>query len=120
MRIGWEVDFHPEFYNEFMELPEDIQDNLLAKAKVLESFGPQLGRPHVDTLFGSKYPNMKELRLDIAKGAWRIAFAFDPERKAIILVAGDKTGKQQRRFYFKLLMKADKRFEEHLKNIQKL
>lgn len=117
--MGWEVTFHPEFYREFMELPENIQDNLFAKARVLEYFGPQLGRPHVDTLFGSKYPNMKELRLDIAAGVWRIAFAFDPERKAVLLVAGDKAGKSQRRFYKKLLLKADKRFEDHLKNIEK-
>ena len=114
--MGWEVIFHPEFHKEFMKFPEEIQDNLLAKARVLEYFGPQLGRPYVDTLFGSKYPNMKELRLDIAGGAWRIAFAFDPERKAVMLIAGDKAGKQQARFYMKLLMKADKRFEEHLKS----
>jgi hypothetical protein len=117
--MGWEVAFHPQFYNEFLELAEDVQDNLLAKAQVLESLGPQLGRPHVDTLFGSRYPNMKELRLETEKGVWRIAFAFDPERKAILLVGGDKAGKPQRKFYLKLLLNADKRFEEHLKNIKK-
>jgi hypothetical protein len=59
---------------------------------MLEQFGPHLGRPHVDTLQGSRHSNMKELRFTAADGVWRVAFAFDPERHAILLVAGDKSG----------------------------
>jgi hypothetical protein len=70
-----------------------------AKAALLEEFGPELGKPHVDTLQGSKYPNMKELRFKAVDGVWRVAFAFDPLRRAIILVAGDKSGVSQKRFY---------------------
>ncbi len=117
--MAWEVIFHPEFYEEYKELSEEIQDNLLAKSKVLQQFGPQLGRPHVDTLMGSKHPNMKELRLDADDGVWRIAFAFDPERKAVLLIAGDKTGVSQKRFYRQLIKRADSRFDEHLNFLKK-
>ena len=61
-------------------------------AKVLEMFGPQRGRPLVDSLKGSRHGNMKELRFKVGKEAWRVAVAFDPERKAILLAGGDKQG----------------------------
>ena len=82
--------------------------------RLLERFGPQLGRPHVDTLNGSRHSNMKELRLSTADGVWRVAFAFDPERRAVLLVAGEKSGGSQRRFYRALIRKADERFDRHL------
>jgi hypothetical protein len=62
-----------------------------------------LGRPWVDTLKGSDHANMKELRFDAADGVWRVAFAFDPNRQAILLVAGDKSGGSQAKFYKWLL-----------------
>jgi hypothetical protein len=74
----------------------------------------QLGRPHVDTLKGSKHANMKELRFDAADGVWRAAFAFDALRQAVVLVAGDKSGESQARFYRTLIATADKRFDAHL------
>ena len=79
-----------------------------------KDFGPQLGRPHVDTLKGSKHANMKELRFDAADGVWRAAFAFDALRQAVVLVAGDKSGESQARFYRTLIATADKRFDAHL------
>ncbi len=57
---------------------------------------------------------MKELRFSAADGAWRVAFAFDPRRKAILLVAGDKSGGSEKRFYRELIRKADQRFDAHL------
>lgn len=72
---------------------------LFAQAKVIERFGPQTGRPRVDTLKGSKHVNMKELRFDADRGVWRVAFAFDPAREAILLIAGDKSGGSVTRFY---------------------
>lgn len=59
---------------------------------------PAAGRPRVDTLKGSIYPNMTELRFDADAGVWRVAFAFDPRRRAVLLVAGDKSGGGERRF----------------------
>lgn len=91
-----------------------LQDELLAHARLLQEFGPHLGRPTVDTLKDSKHANMKELRFDCEGGVWRVAFAFDTERAAILLVGGDKGGTDQRRFYKKLIASADARFDEHL------
>ncbi|MGH9721722.1 MAG: type II toxin-antitoxin system RelE/ParE family toxin [Bryobacteraceae bacterium] len=100
-------------------MAEAVQDEMLAHAKLLEQFGPYLGRPRVDTLNGSRHANMKELRFDAADGVWRVAFAFDPKRRAILLVCGDKSGGGQRRFYRQLVAKADERFESHLARIRK-
>jgi len=110
----WTVELADEFEPEFDALPEDVQDEILAQSAVLTQFGPRLGRPRVDTLSGSKHANMKELRFDAAGGVWRVAFAFDPKRRAILLVAGDKAGISVRRFYRMLLRVADKRFDRHL------
>lgn len=114
----WIVTFHDDFEPEVDELPVEVQDELYARAKVLETFGPELGRPQVDTLTGSKHANMKELRFDADNGVWRVAFAFDPERKAVLLVAGDKSGTSQKRFYKGLIKKADARFDSHLEALK--
>jgi hypothetical protein len=87
-------------------------------AGLLEQFGPSLGRPRVDTLNGSRHANMKELRFDADNGVWRFAFAFDPNREAIILVGGDKSGGGEKRFYRQLIQKADKRFDEHILSLE--
>ena len=112
--MEWTVAFFDAFDVEFDAYPKAVQDAILARAQLLEREGPRLGRPHADTLAGSKHANMKELRCNAADGVWRIAFAFDPERKAVLLVAGDKTGVSERRFYQRLIAKADERFERHL------
>jgi hypothetical protein len=108
-----------EFEPEFQALHEDVRTEILALAIVLEQFGPQLGRPRVDTLKGSRHANMKELRFGAADGEWRMAFAFDRRRVAILLVAGDKSGGSQKRFYRELIRKADERFDAHLARIGK-
>ncbi|MEH6661348.1 MAG: type II toxin-antitoxin system RelE/ParE family toxin [Parasphingorhabdus sp.] len=117
--MTWDVEFHVDFESEFAKLDEAVQDELLAMAGLLEIYGPQLGRPHADTLSGSRHANMKELRFGAADGVWRVAFAFDPERKAMILIAGDKSGGSQKRFYKNLINKADKRFDAHLAALAK-
>jgi hypothetical protein len=112
--MAWVVVFHEAFDAEFLELPRPVQTALAAKARLLESFGPRLGRPHVDTLKGSKSVNMKELRFEAADGVWRVAFAFDMARQAVVLVAGDKSGQSEARFYRSLIARADERFDDHL------
>ena len=114
----WEVSLDPAFDPEFDVLPTAVQDELLAQAKLLETFGPTLGRPRVDTLNGSRHANMKELRFQADNGVWRVAFAFDPQRKAILLVAGDKSGVGEKRFYRQLIEKADERFDTHLDRLK--
>jgi len=112
--VSWVVEIGDEFEPEFDALHEDVRAEILALALVLQQFGPQLGRPRVDTLNGSRHTNMKELRFGAAGGEWRVAFAFDTRRKAILLVAGDKSGISERRFYRELIRKADERFDAHL------
>jgi len=115
--MDWVVEFHSEFESEFDRLSEDVQNAIAAKALLLKAIGPQLARPHADTLQGSTFKNMKELRCDAHDGVWRVAFAFDPERRAVLLVAGDKAGTGQKRFYKRLIAKADQRFDRHLKGM---
>ncbi len=119
MRVSWAVEIGDEFEPEFDDLREDVRIELLALTRVLRHFGPQLGRPRVDTLNGSRHANMKELRFGAADGAWRVAFAFDTRRKAILLVAGDKSGVGERRFYREFIRKADDRFDAHLARLKK-
>jgi hypothetical protein len=113
--MGWRVEFHPAFATEFLDLDPAVQDEALALVELLKMLGPRLKRPHSDTLSGSEHANMKELRFAAAGGVWRIAYAFDPGRRAILLVAGDKSGVSQRRFYAAFISKADARLREHLK-----
>jgi hypothetical protein len=115
--MKWIVRFHDEFEAEFLAMTAEVQDELLARAQVLARLGPTLGRPQVDTLAGSCHANMKELRFDAGGGVWRVAFAFDPERTAILLVAGDKGGVSQRRFYRSLIERADRRLDAHLNSL---
>ena len=116
--MPWIVRNHDDFDPEFDALPVEVQDELLAMTALLETYGPGLSRPHADTLAGSRHANMKELRFRAANGVWRVAFAFYPERQAILLVAGDKAGVSQMRFYKALIAKADRRFDEHLKSLK--
>lgn len=116
--MHWDVELHDDFVPEFNVLEEAVQDELLAHISVLETFGPQLGRPRVDTLKGSRHANMKELRFDASDGVWRFAFAFDPKRRAIVLCGGDKSGGSEKRFYRQLIAKANERFDAHLSAIK--
>jgi hypothetical protein len=108
--MPWEVEFHSALADEFESLDEAVQDELLAHAKLLQNFGPTLGRPKVDTLKGSKIINLKELRFNAGRGVWRVAFAFDKGRIAVLLAAGDKRGENEDRFYKRLIATAERRF----------
>lgn len=114
----WAIAFHPDFYDEFLAFSEEVQDELLASLIPLQKLGPTLGRPNVDTLKASKHKNMKELRFNADDGVWRVAFAFDPVRTAILLVAGDKSGTAQKRFYKQFISKADARLDDHLRRLK--
>lgn len=115
MNKHWAVEFHDEFAAEVRQLRQGVREKLKAVATILSENGPLLGRPQADTLEGSRHANMKELRLDAEGGAWRVAYAFDPERKAILLAGGDKSAVVKTRFYRDLLRIADQRFDQHSK-----
>lgn len=116
--MQWVVEFADEFEPEFDGLPVAVQNELLAQSKVIEQFELRAKRPRVDTLNGSKYANMKELRFDADGGVWRVAFAFDPQRKVVLLVAGDKSGGSEARFHRRLIAVADERFDAHIERLK--
>jgi len=112
--MTWIVLLHDDFADELAALSEKLQDELFAHAKLLVEFGPNLGRPTVDTLKGTSHANMKEMRFNWMGEVWRVAFAFDPQRQAVLLVGGDKGGADEKRFYKRLIAVADNRYSEHL------
>lgn len=116
--MAWSVGLHDDFQAEFDKLPDIVQDELLARMALLKEYGPTLGRPHADTLQGSKHANLKELRFKVAGGVWRITYAVDPDRCVVLLAAGDKSGVTQRLFYRRLIARSDRRFSAHLARVR--
>lgn len=99
-------------------LDDDSQAQVVAAIELLEASGPQLGRPLVDTVSASRHRNMKELRPGSAgRSELRVLFAFDPERHAILLIAGDKAG-NWRRWYHQNIPLADNEFDAHLRSLK--
>src|SRR3954464_6842370 len=111
----WEVEFTDEFELWWGGLTEDEQADVSASVELLEAHGPRLGRPHVDTIHGSRHSNMKELQTQSGGKPLRTFFAFDPRRSAILLIGGDKTGDD--RFYDRMVPIADALYETYLKEI---
>jgi hypothetical protein len=110
--MSWNVAFDEEFLAWLQSQPDRIRIAIFKRVELLAQIGPSLGRPHVDTLEGSAHSNMKELRVQIGGDPWRIFFAFDPKRSAILLVGGNKTG--DKRFYEVNIPIADARYARHL------
>jgi hypothetical protein len=116
--MDWEVGFDPAFTKEAKAFSRSVQLEIVALVGLLQKFGPQLNRPHCDTLKGSIHANMKELRFKQPDGEWRIAFAFDPKRRGVLLVGGSKSGTNEKRFYRDLIRVADERFSAHLERLR--
>lgn len=110
----WLVRTTDVFDKWFTDLDDDAQVEVIATVELLKLLGPRLGRPHADTLNGSKFANMKELRANTADAVLRVAFAFDPDRSGILLIGGDKSGVSEKRFYKQLIEKADQLYAAHL------
>jgi hypothetical protein len=111
----WKVETTAEYDAWFLKQDEDSQASIQMKVEFLKEYGPYLSRPHADTLKGSKLNNLKELRAQSDKHLFRIAFLFDEERKALVLIGGDKKGKDEKRFYQKLIKQAEKIYENYRK-----
>jgi hypothetical protein len=114
----WKVATTWAFDSWFRCLVPNAQTEVIAKVNLLKILGPALGRPHADTLNGSRHKNMKELRAEACGAVLRIAFAFDPGRSAILLCAGNKAGVGEKRFYKRLIERADDLYEEHLAELK--
>lgn len=112
--MPWEVVLLDEISDWYEKLESDTAEQVAAAIDLLEEQGPTLGRPLVDTLQGSTIANLKELRPGSAGGSEvRILFVFDPERRAVLLVAGDKSGKWKK-WYADNIPLAEHRFQEWL------
>lgn len=108
--VAWDV-FFTEVAEAWLDaLGEDDFDRVMAAADLLSEQGPSLGRPSVDSIAGSRHANMKELRT----GTLRALFAFDPQRRAIVLLGGDKRGNWTG-WYERNIPLADDRFDQHLR-----
>jgi hypothetical protein len=103
----WEVETTDEYDTWFLEQTEDSQEAIRMKVELLREYGPYLSRPHADTLKGSRLSNLKELRSKTESHVFRVAFLFDEERRAILLIGGDKKGKNEKRFYRNLIKQAE-------------
>jgi hypothetical protein len=116
--MSHEVIIHPEFKAELLRFDVKLRDVILAYVKLIAQFGPTLGRPYSDTLKSKKYKNLKELRLTTVTGEWRVSYAFDPERKAVLLMGASKSGVSQKLFYNKLITLSEERYTRHLERIK--
>jgi hypothetical protein len=117
--VAWTVLLMPECQNWLDGLPSGDRVGILQDSLLLQEFGPQLGRPHVDTMRDSKHLNMKELRSRHAGHQYRTLFAFDPNKRAILLIGGDKVGQDEGRFYKALIKRADAIYDRHLVQVAK-
>ncbi|WP_113906896.1 type II toxin-antitoxin system RelE/ParE family toxin [Aliidiomarina celeris] len=114
----WEIRTTDTFDAWFDALDDTDRENVIAAMMVLEQKGPMLSRPYADTVNSSAHKNMKELRVQSKGSPIRAFFAFDPNRAAILLCAGEKTGKEKR-FYEEMIPVADKEFSAHLDALHK-
>src|SRR5262249_44335282 len=111
--MPFEVLLHGEFVPEVDGLDRDVQRAIAQQIQALRVDGPQLARPYADTLKGSRFKNMKELRPTVRNVEWRVAFAFDAKRRAVLLAAAPKGAKTSALVYKRLIATADARFEAH-------
>jgi hypothetical protein len=119
VKAPWSVVVTKEFEQWFGSLSMKEQDKVEAGVERLRQFGPQLGRPHVDTLEDSTYPNLKELRTSTNTSVLRTFFAFDPRQSAVLLCGGDKQGKKEQRWYRQMITTAERLYAEHLEQLGK-
>jgi hypothetical protein len=112
----WEVEYTNEFEEWWNKLDEGEQTDIAACVTLLEICGPNLKFPHSSAMNGSAHSHMRELRIQHAGQPYRVLYAFDPRRTAILLVGGNKKG--HNRWYSKFIPIADKLYEEHLANLR--
>lgn len=115
--MSWDVEYTNEFEEWWSRLSEDEQESVDASVYLLEERGPQLGFPHSSGVAGSKHGHMRELRIQHRGSPYRVLYAFDPRRTAVLLIGGDKTGND--RWYEEYVPQADKLYDVHLDELRK-
>jgi hypothetical protein len=114
--MAYEVEFTAEFESWWNSLDENEQESVDFSVRLLEERGIHLRRPHADAVHGSKFTNMRELRCQHEGRPYRVLYAFDPRRTAILLIGGDKTGRPD--WYEEFVPKADRIYQRHLGEIE--
>lgn len=114
--MAWEIEFTGEFGEWWDGLTGEEQEDVAFSVNLLREQGPALSRPHADTVRGSGFPNMRELRVQHEGRPYRVLYAFDPRRTGILLIGGDKTGDS--RWYREFIPKADAIYAQHLREIE--
>ena len=114
--MGWDVEYTDEFGEWWEELNEDEQDSIAVMVEVLETKGPALPHPYSSGIESSRHKHMRELRIQHKGQPYRILYAFDPRRVAILLIGGRKAGND--RWYEIHVPKADKLYEDHLRSLE--
>ncbi len=112
----WEIEFTAQAERWYKALSAEDSKRITAAINKLKRTGPNLGRPFVDSIKGSRHHNMKELRS--SGGNLRALFAFDPRRRAVVLVGGDKTGDWSG-WYKRNIPRADRRYDQYLRSMGK-
>jgi hypothetical protein len=116
-RMAWEVEYTDEFEHWWNGLDEAEQESVAASVGLLEQVGPDLRHPHSSGIEKSRHGHMRELRVQHRGRPYRVIYAFDPRRTAILLIGGDKTG--DNRWYEKFVPFADKLYDEHIATLRK-
>jgi hypothetical protein len=114
--MEWTVLLDPDFEAWLRTQDAPLRQSIAAHAKLLQTVGPSLGRPYADTLKGASLPNLKELRVQHQGEPWRVLFVFDPKRRAVLLVGGNKQG--DRRWYRTAIRLAEQRYQRHLATLE--
>ena len=115
--MTWDVEYTDELEEWWSALTEAEQESIDASVRLLEEKGPQLRFPHSSGIEGSKHEHMRELRVQHEGRPYRVLYAFDPRRSAILLIGGDKTGDD--RWYEKKIPVADRLYDTHLEELRK-
>ncbi|HLJ76385.1 MAG TPA: type II toxin-antitoxin system RelE/ParE family toxin [Acidobacteriaceae bacterium] len=113
--MAWDVEVSDEFREWYESLAEDLRASIAAGVDILEQMGPEAGRPFVDTLKGSKYPNLKELRIQHRGRPYRVLFILDQKRNVYLILGGDKSGNSH--WYRDAIRRAENIYERYLKEI---
>jgi hypothetical protein len=114
--MKWNVEYTDEFEEWWFDLNESEQDNIAARVGLLEEYGPGLPFPYSSGIEGSRHEHMRELRIQHEGEPFRILYAFDPRRSAILLIGGNKKGDD--RWYERFVPMADRIYEKHLQTLR--
>ena len=111
-----EVEYTDEFDDWWNGLDIAEQATIEAYVRMLQTHGVALGHPYSSDIRSSRFTQMRELRPQHKGRPYRVLYAFDPRRMAILLIACDKTGNM--RWYEQFVPIADRLYQEHLQTLK--